>query len=123
MAYPSAPGSTGSWAPAPAIAIGWLLLSATRSVIAKPLVEWDGWVLWATKARVLYEHPADGAAILQSDFYGAPTYPLGLPALQATTMRAVGNFDVTLLDVQLVALVGAAILGLWVLLRPSLTRW
>ncbi len=101
----------------PAIAIGWLLVSATRSVMAKPLVEWDGWVLWATKARVLYDHPSGGADILQSDFYGAPTYPLGLPALEATTMRAVGDFDVTLLDVQVVALVGAAILGLWVLLR------
>ena len=70
----------------------------------KPLVEWDGWVLWATKARVLYDHPGNGAEILQNAFYGAPSYPPGMPALEATTMRAVGAFDGALLDLQLLAL-------------------
>ena len=101
----------------PAAIIGWTLLVAARTTAAKPLAEWDGWVLWATKARVLYAHPDDGAAILQSGFYGAPSYPLGLPALEATTMRAVGSFDGTLLDVQLALLVAAAVVGILVLLR------
>ena len=83
----------------------------------KPLVEWDGWVLWATKARVLYDHPGNGAEILQNAFYGAPSYPPGMPALEATTMRAVGAFDGALLDLQLLALVAAAVVGIWALLH------
>jgi hypothetical protein len=103
----------------PAVAIARVPLRATRTMAAKPLLEWDGWVLWATKARVLYEHPPGGAEVLQSDFYGAPSYPLGLPALQATTMRAVGHFDGTLLDLQLLALVAAVMVGVWALLHRS----
>jgi hypothetical protein len=101
----------------PALAIGWILIAEARTMAVKPLAEWDGWVLWATKARILYEHPADGAAILQADSYGAPSYPFGLPALEAATMRAVGHFDGTLLDLQQLALVAAAIVGIWALLR------
>jgi hypothetical protein len=101
----------------PALVIGWVLIAAADTMASKPLAEWDGWVLWATKARVLYERPADGATILQADWYGAPSYPFGLPGLEATTMRAVGHFDGTLLDLQILALVAAAIVGLWVLLR------
>ena len=101
----------------PAIAIAWGRTAAAGAMAVKPLAEWDGWVLWATKARVLYDHPSNGATILQSDFYGAPSYPIGMPALEATTMRAVGHFDGTLLDLQLLALVAAAIVGIWVLLR------
>jgi hypothetical protein len=101
----------------PAMILAWLLCVVTWTTAVKPLAEWDGWVLWATKARVLYEHPDDGAVILQSSFYGAPSYPLGLPALEATTMRAVGSFDGTLLDIQLALLVAAAVVGIWVLLR------
>lgn len=100
-----------------AIAIAWVLIATARAMAVKPVVEWDGWVLWATKARVLYEHPSDGATILQPGFYGAPSYPLGMPALEATTMRAVGHFDSALVDLQLLALVAAAIVGIWVLLR------
>jgi hypothetical protein len=100
-----------------AIAIAWVLIAAARAMAVKPVAEWDGWVLWATKARVLYEHPSDGAAILQPGFYGAPSYPVGMPALEATTMRAVGHFDSALVDLQLLALAAAAIVGIWVLLR------
>lgn len=103
----------------PAAAIAWVLAAAGRAAAVKPLAEWDGWVLWATKARILYEHPSEGAAVLQSSFYGAPSYPLGLPALEATTMRAVGDFDGTLLDVQLLALVAAAMVGIWALLHRA----
>ena len=101
----------------PAIFLGWILLAVARTTTVKPLYDWDGWVLWATKARVLYEHPGDGSAILKSSFYGAPSYPLGLPSLEATTMRAVGSFDGTLLDLQLAVLVAAGVAGIWVLLR------
>jgi hypothetical protein len=120
MPRPPSPGSAASRAISvlPALGIALLLVAAARTTAVKPLVEWDGWVLWATKARVLYEHPGDGAAILQQSFYGAPSYPPGLPALEATTMRAAGRFDGTVLDLQLVVLVAAAIIGMWSLLRP-----
>lgn len=101
----------------PAVALAWILLVAARAVAVKPLVEWDGWVLWATKARILYELPGEGATVLQSSFYGAPSYPPGLPALEATTMRAVGHFDGTLLDLQVLAIVVAALVGIGALLH------
>jgi hypothetical protein len=100
----------------PALAIAAVLLAAARTMVVKPLVEWDGWVLWATKARVLYERPGEAAEILRDPFYGAPSYPLGLPALEATTMRAVGSFDSALVDLQLLILVAAALAGIWALL-------
>ena len=80
-------------------------------------MEWDGWVVWATKAKILYGIPGDAPAVLEQSHYPPPSYPIGLPALEATTMRAVGHFDNVLLDVQLLALVVSALLGLWVLLR------
>ena len=101
----------------PALFLAWILLAVARTTAVKPLGDWDGWVLWAIKSRVLYEHPGDGAAILRDGFYGAPSYPLGLPSLEATTMRAVGYFDGTLLDLQLAVLVAASLVGIWVLLR------
>lgn len=117
---PRSPGSvlTRAASVIPAVGIAVVLVAAARTMAVKPLVEWDGWVLWATKARILYEHPGDGAGVLRQDFYGAPSYPPGLPALEATTMRAVGHFDGTALDLQLLVLVGAAIVGMWALLLP-----
>jgi hypothetical protein len=82
----------------------------------KSLAEWDGWVLWATKARILYERPADAAEIVREAFYRAPSYPLGLPALEATTMRAAGTFDPVLVDLQILVLMAAALVGIWALL-------
>ena len=113
------PGSTLARAAsiAPAVGIVVVVVAAARTMAVKPLVEWDGWVLWATKARVLYEHPGDGAAVLEQSFYGAPSYPPGLPALEATTMRAAGTFDGTALDLQLLVLVAASIVAMWALLR------
>jgi hypothetical protein len=117
---PRSPGSAVSRAASvvPALGIVVVLVAATRTMAVKPVLEWDGWVLWATKARILYEHPGDGAGVLQQSFYGAPSYPPGLPALEATTLRAAGHFDGTTLDLQLLVLVGAAIVGMWALLRP-----
>jgi hypothetical protein len=100
----------------PALAIGGFVIAAARAIAVKPLVEWDGWVLWATKARVLYERPDEAAEILRAPYYGAPSYPLGLPALEATTMHAVGSFDNALVDLQILILVAAALVGMWALL-------
>jgi hypothetical protein len=102
----------------PAAAIVVICFAAARNMAVKPLVEWDGWVVWATKAKILYGIPGDAAAVLQQGNYPPPSYPFGLPALEATTMRAVGHFDNALVDMQLLALVAAALIGIWVLLRP-----
>lgn len=107
----------------PAAAILLVCIAAARAMTVKPLVEWDGWVVWATKAKLLYAIPGDAPGVLQQAHYPPPSYPLGLPALEATTMRAVGHFDNALLDVQLLVLVAAALLGIWVLLRPVAGPW
>jgi uncharacterized membrane protein YqjE len=100
----------------PALAIAGVLFSAARTMVVKPLLEWDGWVVWGTKARVLYERPGEATEILAESYYGPPSYPFGLPALEATTMRAIGSFDTVLVDLQILILVAAAIAAIWALL-------
>jgi hypothetical protein len=81
-----------------------LLLYATRTFAVKPLAEWDGWTLWTLKARVLYELPSSAPSILHERAYGAPSYPLGLPTLEALGFRAMGHYDGTLIGMQLLLL-------------------
>jgi hypothetical protein len=81
-----------------------LLLYATRTFAVKPLVEWDGWTLWTLKARVLYEVPSSAPSVLHERAYGAPSYPLGLPTLEALGFRAMGRYDGTLIGIQLLLL-------------------
>lgn len=94
-----------------------LLAFAARTFAVRPLVEWDGWAQWALKARVLYELPDEAAGVLRDADYGHPTYPLLMPSLEAIGFRAIGRFDGTLADLQLLGLALGFVLALWAFLR------
>jgi hypothetical protein len=94
-----------------------LLVHAMRAFAVRPLVEWDGWAIWAMKARALYDFGGVAHGVFTTQPYGPLQHPLFLPALEATAFRAMGAFDGTLVHVQLALLAFGFAAGLWALLR------
>ena len=94
--------------------LGVLLVQATRAYAARPLKEWDGWAIWATKAKALYEFGGVHEAVFTS--YEPVAHPILFPSLEAIGFRAMGAFDGTLIHVQLIALAFGFAAALWSLL-------
>ena len=95
-----------------------VLGNAARALAVRPLLEWDGWAIWAMKARALYDFGGAESAVFASQSY-APLhldYPLLFPSLEATAFRAMGAFDGTLVHVQLAFLAIGFAAALWGLL-------
>jgi hypothetical protein len=90
---------------------------AMRAFSVRPLVEWDGWAIWAMKARALYDFGGVDHGVFTTLPYGPLQHPLLFPALEATGFRAMGAFDGTLIHVQLALLAFGFAVGLWTLLR------
>jgi hypothetical protein len=96
-----------------------LLVARAAALYAiKPLVEFDGWVIWATRARALYEFAGPVAPIFTDPGYPALQHPLLLPALEATDAHFMGTWDGTAIHIQLLGLAIAFFGGGWALLRP-----
>jgi hypothetical protein len=93
---------------------GVLLVHATRAYAARPLKEWDGWAIWATKAKALYEFGGVYDPVFSS--YEPVAHPILFPSLEAIGFRAMGAFDGTLIHVQLIALAFGFAAALWSLL-------
>jgi hypothetical protein len=91
-----------------------LLVHAGRAFAVRPLKEWDGWAIWATKARALYEF--GGAYKPVFAHYEPVAHPILLPSLEAIAFRTMGTYDGTLLHVQLIALAFGFAAALWSLL-------
>jgi hypothetical protein len=94
-----------------------LCLRAARLLAVKPLLEFDGWAIWATRARALYEYGHPVAPVFTDPTYPALQYPLLLPSLEALDFRFLGHFDGTLVHLQLAGLALAFVGGAWTLLR------
>jgi hypothetical protein len=94
-----------------------LLLHAWRTYEVRPLLEWDGWAIWGTRARALYEFGGATGPVFTENAYLPLQHPLLLPALEATDFRAMSAFDPTLVHVQLVLLAIGFLLSFLVLLR------
>ena len=92
-------------------------VQAARLFAVKPLVEFDGWAIWATRARALYDYGHPIAPVFTDPTYPALQHPLLLPALEAVDFRAMGSFDGTLVQLQLVGFAVAFVGGAWGLLR------
>jgi hypothetical protein len=92
---------------------------AARLFAVKPLLESDGWVIWATRARTLYEHGHPVAPVFTDPSFPALQHPLLLPALEALDARFMGSFDGTLIHLQLLGFGIAFVGGVWVLLREQ----
>jgi hypothetical protein len=100
-----------------------LLAYASRTFAIRPLVEWDAWGVWTVKARLLYVDPSIAASALRSGDYGQTPYPLGLPTLEALGFGAMGQYDPTLIGVQLLLLAAGFPLALWAILRRYARAW
>jgi hypothetical protein len=93
------------------------LLHFGRAIAVRPLLESDGWAVWALKARVLFETPDAAAETLRLPWYGPPHYPLAMPILEALGARSIGRFDGALIDLQLLGLVIACVGAIWATTR------
>ena len=88
-----------------------------RLATVKPLYAIDGWAIWGTRARALYLFGHPIPAVFANPTYQALQHPLLLPALEALDARAMGTFDGTLVQLQLVGFAVAFVGGAWGLLR------
>jgi hypothetical protein len=100
-----------------------LLLYAFGTFATRPFIEWDSWVVWMSKARLLYANPGAAPAALRSGNYGQSPYPLGLPTIESLSFSAMGKFDGTLLGVQFWLLAASFPVALWSLLRAHARTW
>jgi hypothetical protein len=100
-----------------------LLLYAIRTFAVQPILDWDAYAIWAAKARLLYTDPSIAAGVLRSGNYGQTPYPLAYPTLQALGFGAMGQFDGTVIGVQLVLLAIGFPLALWSILRSYARSW
>ena len=94
-----------------------LLVKATAAFAVRPLIEWDGWAIWAMKARALYDFGGAQHDVFTTAPYAPLQHPLLLPALEATGLRAIGSYDGALIHLQLALLTLGFAAGLWTLLR------
>jgi hypothetical protein len=94
-------------------------VEAARLLAVKPLLESDGWVIWATRARTLFEYGHPVAPVFTDSSFPALQYPLLLPGLEALAFRFMGEFDGTLVHLQLLGLAIAFVGGSWVLRREQ----
>jgi hypothetical protein len=92
-------------------------VQATRLFAVKPLVEFDGWAIWATRAQALYDFGHPVAPVFTDPTYPALQYPLLLPSLEALDFRFMGTFDGSLIHLQLLGFAIAFVSGAWILLR------
>ena len=97
----------------PALAAAVLVLRAAPAFAVRPLLEWDGWAIWGTKAQALADLHGVRNGVFESGAYPHPDYPILLPALEAV-VRPAGWGAV---HVQLLVLVAAFAAALWALLR------
>jgi hypothetical protein len=94
-----------------------LLAHAWSTYEIRPLLEWDGWAIWGTKARALYEFGGATGPVFTSDAYLPLQHPLLLPSLEAIDFRAVGVYDPTLVHIQLLLLAIGFVLAFVALVR------
>lgn len=94
-----------------------LVLRAGYAWSVRPLREYDGWAIWALKARALFEFGGVDERVFANPLYDAPTHPLLLPSLEAMGFRTIGRFDDTALHLQLAGLLLGFFGAAWVILR------
>lgn len=117
-ATPVAPARLDALTIVALIAVGAVLAKTATLLAVKPLLEFDGWAIWATRARALYEFGGATGAVFTDATYPALQHPLLLPGLEALDGRFMGAFDGTLIHLQLLGFAVALAGGAWALLRP-----
>ena len=118
-------GRPSAWGVAGLASLVALLVHAWPTFAARPLIDYDGWAIWAMKAKALallgWADPAlfasAGAVPAHLD------YPLLLPSLEAVAIRAMGGFDPRLIHLQFLLFGIAGIAALHGLLRDRVPGW
>jgi hypothetical protein len=114
-------GSEPAWSRALGVAgllVALVLLGhAFATYELRPLLEWDGWAIWGTRARALYEFGGATGPVFTSEVYLPLQHPLLLPSLEAIDHRAMGVYDPTLAHVQLALYAIGFLLAFVALLR------
>jgi hypothetical protein len=100
-----------------------VLAYAARTFATRPVIEWDSWAIWLAKARLLYDDPGAAPGVLRTGTYGQAPYPLGLPTLEAVGFKAMGQYDGTVIGLQLWFLATAFPFALWSILRVRAQAW
>ena len=104
-----------------------LVTLAAAAYVVTPLLKWDGWAIWGTKAQALYDFGSATGPLFTSTAYQGiqQSYPLLLPALEATDYRAMGAADGSVIHLQLllfaVAFAGSLFGVLWGRVPSELT--
>jgi dolichyl-phosphate-mannose-protein mannosyltransferase len=114
---PVLPGPPGVAAGVLLVLVLALLVQAAAAFAVRPLIEWDGWAIWAMKARALFDFGGAQHDVFTTAPYAPLQHPLLLPSLEATGFRAIGSYDGTLIHLQLALLALGFAVGLWTLLR------
>ena len=94
-----------------------LLAHAMRTFAVRPLVEWDGWAIWAMKARALYDFGGVATACSRRSRTGRSSTRCSCRRSRRPGFRAMDAFDGTLIHVQLALLAFGFAAALWTLLR------
>jgi hypothetical protein len=93
------------------------LMGLALELTWRPLLPWDAWAQWATKARVWYEYGRLAAFVDPAQWLASGTamqfvdahsdYPATVPLLQAWTALCLGRWDESLINVPWVAILVA----------------
>jgi len=88
-------------APLAVLAVAGVYLGAmARSFAVLPIWGSDGWAIWGTRAKALYDLGTANAAPFTDPIYPALQHPLWVPAMEAVDARFMGRYDVALIDLQ-----------------------
>src|SRR4051812_10564567 len=89
-----------------------LLVHAGLAFAVAPLVRFDSWWVWASKAKAIVDFGGAPASIFgdqRTVFLPHLEYPLLLPALEAVDFRTMGSLDVQTLHLQFLLFAPAAL--------------
>jgi hypothetical protein len=117
---PRLPFRTEAWIVAGAALLGTaaLFVQASRAFAVRPLVAWDAWAIWGTKARALFELGGASGPVFTDAAYAPLQHPLLLPALDAIAVRTSGSFDARVVQAQLLLLAIGFVAAVWSLSWP-----
>jgi hypothetical protein len=109
-------------------ALAAVLVEYGRAFAVAPLNRYDAWAIWALKGRALYAFGwADPAVFAGHEYrFANLDYPLMLPSLEGIDFRTMGAFDTTIVHLQFLLFLAAAVLALAAVLRdrvPALLLW
>jgi hypothetical protein len=96
-----------------------LCVAALAAFHDKPVAEYDGWAIWATKAKAIAVLGSADPAVFAGEAYERLhlEYPLLVPAVHALPLQALDHYSSPAIILQCLVIGAAGLLALWALLR------